>query len=173
MMFSFSLFISRPPENIPSATAGILITPKIKRKSKPQDKYYLKLDAALKAKSRFEQRQTIRFNGYTQVNYWDTFRVALIKKEPCFLFFPSLLLYLHLTSLWGHGILSIPMSLALVTNIAFSFICSQSGQCRHLPWWDHAYVDTFILFYQLIRYSISYAKHFSYSQSSRLGSCGS
>ena len=28
IIFSFILFISRPPENIPSATAGILITPK-------------------------------------------------------------------------------------------------------------------------------------------------
>lgn len=30
MMFSFILFISRPPENIPRATAGMLITPKQK-----------------------------------------------------------------------------------------------------------------------------------------------
>lgn len=41
MMFSFSLFISKPPENIPSATAGILITPKIKRISNMLDTFSL------------------------------------------------------------------------------------------------------------------------------------
>lgn len=158
MMFSFSLFISRPPENIPSATAGILITPKIKRDSKTQQQYWVKLNVALKDKSGFEQRQTIWFNIVLKLGYHvshlliprgekkETSRLDQERVLHLIFSVASLILSYNINvKTWSF----IYTSFALVTNIAFSFICSQSSQRRHLLWEDHMYVETFIFCYQL------------------------